>query len=305
MIVNNIEINSNDITLKSICWKKANSDLTKGIVLIVHGMAEHIRRYDEFSRFLVSNNYIVYGYDQRGHGLTSKSIEEIGYMNSADSFKVLVDDLEVVLKELRKLHPDLPIFLISHSMGSFVSQQFIISKDFKLDGVVLSGTNGNPGIMVNLGIGLANAIHFFRGPKYRSKIMDHLIFGNFNKKYRVPKNFFNWLSRDEEVVKAYYDDEMCGALFTISFFKDFLKGLKSISKNYSKISKDLPIFLISGTHDPVGKYGKGVTRLYKDLTKAGIKDVSKKLYLEGRHEMLNEINKTEVYRDILDWLNLH
>lgn len=305
MKITNFEVISDDILLKSICWQKEELLLPKGIILIVHGMAEHIRRYTEFALFLANNDFIVYGYDQRGHGLTSKSVEEIGYMNTANSFTSLADDLEKMLNFISNSNPNLPIYIIGHSMGSFVVQYFLMHKEHRLQGVILSGSNGNPGFVINFGILMANMILFFRGPKYRSKLMDNLIFGNFNKKYRLPKNFFNWLSRDEKVVKDYYEDEMCGALFTISFFKDFLKGLKHLSKNYHLISKDLPIYIISGSKDPVGKYGKGTTRLYKDLLKQNIQDVKMRLYPGGRHEILNEINKEEVYQNILEWLLSH
>lgn len=305
MKIDKFEVNSNDIFLKAVSWQKEEPCSPKGIVLIVHGMAEHIQRYDEFARFLVNNNFSVYGYDQRGHGLTSRTVEEIGYMNTANSFTVLADDLEEMLNTISELNPNIPIYIIGHSMGSFVTQYFLIHKKNNIQGVILSGSNGNPGFVINFGILMAKSIHFFKGPKYRSKFMDYLIFGNFNKKYRLPKKFFNWLSRDEKVVQSYYEDEMCGALFTISFFKDFLKGLKHLPKGYQLIPKDLPIYLISGTKDPVGKYGKGITRLYKDLTKQNMNNVSINLYPEGRHEMLNEINKEEVYQDILNWLLNH
>ncbi|HQD91764.1 MAG TPA: lysophospholipase [Bacilli bacterium] len=297
-----IQFKHNDFTLPGYVWKKENGNY-KAIVLIIHGMVEHIARYDNFAIFLMENDFIVYGYDQRGHGLSVQNKEEVGHIEAKDGFKALVNDVNYVVNELKKQYPNLPLFILGHSMGSFIAQAYLIDYNPSINGIILSGSNGNPGKIINIGIYLSNLMVNLFGSNYRSKFIYNLVFGAYNKRCKTPKNRPNWLSRDEKIVQAYYEDEYCGKVCSASFFRDFFKGLKHISKNYDKISPKIPILIISGTDDPVGRYGKGIVQLSNDLPT--IKDkLTVKLYPNGRHEMLNEINKEEVYQDILNWLNM-
>lgn len=275
----------------------------KGIVLICHGMAEHIGRYDDFANFLSQNGYLVYGYDQRGHGMSLSSMDDMGYMSDIDNFKILVSDVSEIVNFLSEKHPDLPIYLFGHSMGSFVSQRYIELFGSTIDGCILSGSTLNKGFLINTGHFLAKMIVKFKGRRYRSQLLHKLSFGAYNKAFKPTRTDYDWLSRDEKIVDSYNQDEYCGQVFTASFFQDLLQGFKDIYRNIEIIPNDLPILIFSGAKDPVGNAGKNVHKLYDKLVQTGIKDIQFKLYPEGRHEMLNEINREEVYQDVLNWLN--
>lgn len=292
---------SHEGLIKGFIWKEESP--TKGIVLICHGMAEHINRYDDFATFLSKNGYIVYGHDQRGHGMSLKSMADMGYMSDIDNFKILVSDVREMVNYISDKHPNLPIYLLGHSMGSFVSQRYIELFGTTINGCILSGSTLNKGLLINTGHFIAKTIVKFKGRRYRSKLLNNLSFGAYNKAFEPTRTNFDWLSRDEKMVDAYVNDEYCGQIFTASFFKDLLQGFKDIYRNIEIIPNDLPVLIFSGDKDPVGNAGKNVTKLYDKLVQTGIKDIQFKLYPDGRHEMLNEINRREVYNDVLNWLN--
>lgn len=277
----------------------------KGIVQICHGMAEHIERYFDFMDFLSDNGYIVVGYNQRGHGKTAGSVENQGYMDDKDNFDILVQDVHFINNYIKKLFPNKIHYLFGHSMGSFVSQRYTELYGDEIDGLILCGSSYNKGLTINLGYIVASMITKFKGRSYKSKFVDNVAFGSYNKKFKPNKTTVDWLSRDNESNLNYLADEYCGAIFSVSYFKDLSHGFKTITKNLKLIRKDLPILIISGDADPVGNYGKGTTKLYKNLKKQGVNDLTFKLYKDARHELLNEINKEEVVNDILEWINNH
>ena len=217
----------------------------------------------------------------------------------------MVEDMNTLTNIIKEENPDLPIYLFGHSMGSFASQRYIMEYGNQLDGLILSGSNGKHGEILKVGEFLSNYICKKHGRRHRSKTLDNLIFGGNNKKFKSSKTDFDWLSRDEKEVQKYIDDSFCGVLFTCGFFYDFIKGLQEIEnpQNLKKVTLDLPIYIMSGDRDPIGKDGKGVLRLRDRYINLGVKNVSCKLYEGGRHEMLNEINKEEVMKDIISWLN--
>lgn len=277
----------------------------KAIIQISHGMSENIFRYDEFARFLAGNGYIVYGHDHRGHGETANTLEDIGYMSNDNNFTAMVDNLRDLNQNILKENKSLPIILFGHSMGSFISQRYIQMYGNELSGVILSGTNGKHNFTVNLGIILSAIETKLKGRKHKSKMMDKLSFGGFNRNIDKPRTNFDWLSRDEKEVDKYIENQYCGIVFSTSYFHDFTKALKYIQNkgNLNKIPKNLPIYIFAGDNDPVGYKGKGIINLYNTYKKLGIKNVSYKLYKDGRHEMLNEINKKEVMEDTIKWIN--
>ncbi|HEY8395426.1 MAG TPA: lysophospholipase [Bacilli bacterium] len=277
----------------------------RAVVILVHGMGDHIERYEEFASKLVQYGFFVYGYNQRGHKGTIKNKDDYGYMDDKDNFMILVSDLYEMTEYARKEHPNLPIFIFGHSMGSFVTQRFVQLHGSKIAGIILSGSAKQPNALVKGGLWLAKMIARFKGPRYRSKLLNSLSFGKYNKYFRPNRTEFDWLNRDEAEVQKYIDDEYCGGIFTAAYFKDFLKGLKTINHNFELIPKELPILLISGSEDPVGGPVKLVTKLYTTLKDLEIKDLELKLYEGARHEILLEINKEEVMADCLNWLNKH
>lgn len=288
-------------------WALQNNIKPKGIVQIAHGMAEHIERYSNFAMELNKNGYIVYGNDHRGHGRTANSLESLGYFADNDGWNLVVEDMYKLTNMIKNENIQLPIFLFGHSMGSFLSRSYIQRYGNEINGVILSGTGGSTGLLGDIGIFLVKNEIKKMGKKFRSKKMDKLSFGSFNKAFKPNRTDFDWLSRDTKEVDKYIDDELCGKIFTTGFFYDMLTGIKNLNKkeNIKNIPKTLPIYFISGDKDPVGKNTRGVLQAFNSYRKAGIKNIKYKFYKDARHEILNEINREEVYKDIIEWLNEH
>lgn len=276
----------------------------KGIVQISHGMTENVLRYDEFANYLNNEGFIVYGHDHRGHGLTAKTKDELGYIADNEGFDWLVRDLYEIIKNVKEDNKGLPIYLFGHSMGSFVSQRFIELHGNEIDGVILSGSNGEPTKLIPLGILLSSIEIKLFGRRHTSKMMDKLSFGDFNRKFKPNRTPYDWLCSVDSEVDKYIANEYCGFVCSASFYYDLLRGLKAIHKdeNFNSIPKDLPIYILAGDMDPVGFFGKGIVNLYNKLKSTGIKDVKYKLYKGKRHEILNEDNKLEVMQDVSAWL---
>ncbi|MBF0226431.1 MAG: alpha/beta hydrolase [Desulfobacterales bacterium] len=288
-------------------WLPDDKNAVKGVVQLSHGMAEHISRYGDFASFLAESNFAVFGNDHRGHGKTAGSLENVGFFAEENGWELVVDDMHLISKLIKKEYPNVPVFTLGHSMGSFLCRHFMILYGNEINGAILSGTSGDPGFLGTMGMGVAKLASFFKGKKALSPIMDALSFGSFNKGFKPAKTKFDWLSRDEASVQKYIDDPYCGGIFSSGFFQDMLRGIKFINKkeNIAKIPKDLPIYIFSGEKCAVGKNTKGVMEVANSFINAGIKDVSHKIYKDARHEMLNETNKKEVYSDVLNWLNAH
>lgn len=276
----------------------------KAIVQISHGMAEHIARYDDFAQFLLNRGIFVYGNDHRGHGHTGEKAGVFGYFAQKDGFDRVVNDLHAVTNHIKKLYPDKPIILFGHSLGSFLSRRYIQKYSSDITGVILSGTGGNPGVAAAIGKLVAKREIRKFGKTAPSHVMNRIIFGSYNKGLDHVKNKFSWLSRDESVVHAYLQDPYCGFVCSGTFFYDLLTGLQLIHQDalIQQIRKDLPIFFISGDRDPVGTYAKGVKKAIKQLEKNGLHKIEYRFYQDARHEVLNEINKEEVYEDIIQWI---
>lgn len=275
-----------------------------GIVQISHGMSEEASRYKRFANYLTDNGYIVYINDHRGHGKSAENINRIGILAQKDGIHCIVKDLNKLTKIIKTENNGLPIFLFSHSMGSFAAQKYIIDYSEDIDGVILSGTNGLHGIEVDLGFLVAKVMSKIQGREKKAYLIDKLAFGGFNKKFKPNKSEFDWLSRDFKEVEKYIENEYCGVVFSNGYFYDLFKLFKEIRNinNLKKINSKLPIYIFAGDKDPVGKFGKGVTKLYENYKKVGIENVEFKLYSGGRHEMLNEINKDEVINDTINWI---
>lgn len=287
----NIELNVNEYLL----------DDMKGIVICVHGMCEHSDRYHEFANYLNSQKYGVFTYDHRGHGKSILIDEEKGFLGK-DGFNKMVYDLDIIVNHAKERFPNHKVYLLGHSMGSFVTLRYLQMYN-KVDGAILSGSNYGFK-MLRLGTAIGKIACIVKGEKAPGKLLERLSFGSYNKVFAPNRTAFDWLSRDENVVDKYIQDEMCGFTCSNQFYYDFFKGLLAISKktNMNKINAQTPIFIISGDKDPVGNLGKGVVALYRVL-KNQVNNVEMKLYPNGRHEILNELNKDEVYQDIVNWLN--
>ncbi|MGI6571516.1 MAG: lysophospholipase [Caldicoprobacterales bacterium] len=285
-------------------WVPPEGKSIIGVVQIAHGMAEWAGRYDEFAERITDAGYLVYANDHRGHGNTAKDADSIGF-SGKDSFNGMVRDLKLVNDIIREENPELPVFLFGHSMGSFLSQSFISQYGNALKGVILSGSNGKQSPALNVGVIIAWLQVLTLGERAKSRFINSITFGSYNKPFKPNRTSFDWLSRDMKEVDKYIADPFCGSIFTTGFYYDFFKGLRKLydSNKIDCIPKSLPVYIISGSMDPVGGMGKGVTRLAQLYRRHGMTDVSLKLYEGARHELLNEINKDQVIDDILRWLN--
>lgn len=285
-------------------WEDENIKKPKAVIQIAHGMAETAQRYETFAKVLTKNGYIVYINDHRGHGKTAKIIENVGHLAEKEGFRCLVEDMYTLTNIIKKENEDLPIYLFGHSMGSFASQRYIMDYSNNLAGLILCGSNGKQGIILNLAHLIINREIKKYGRRFKSNKINNLIFGGEIIR-RNEKTKFDWLSRDKEQVEKYINDPFCGVVCSCGFFYDLVQGLKEIEdkENLKKVPLDIPIYIISGDKDPIGKNGKGVLRLRDRYIKLGVKDVTCKLYKDGRHELLNEINREEVFEDIICWLN--
>lgn len=277
----------------------------RAIVQIIHGIAEYIGRYDEFMSFLADNGIIAVGTDHLGHGKSIESEEQTGFFAYDNGWDYVVRDEEVLRLAMHENYPELPIIVFGHSMGSFMTRTLLIRYPDAFNAAIISGTGNQGAALVNGGLFMGNLVTGLRGAHHYSKFLNNLAFGSYNKIYENPKTEYDWLSRDEANVQKYIDDPLCGFIPSCSLFRDMMTGVKFITnkKNLTAMNKDMPVYFMSGDMDPVGECGKGVQKAYNNFLEAGMKDVSIKLYPGGRHEMLNEINKDEVYADILAWLN--
>lgn len=285
-------------------WANEENREPEAIIQIAHGMAEHIDRYDDFAKYMVKNGYVVFGNDHRGHGKTPSKSHTFGYLSDEEGWRKTVMDLTYLREEIEKQYSNEPKVMLGHSMGSFLARDYAQEFGANLQGLILSGTGGRLGLLGNLGLILAKFEKNIKGKQKKSPLMDQLIFGKYNKKFEPAKTPFDWLSSNEEEVRAYMEDPLCGNIMTTGFYVDLLQGIKKIhlGKNMKKMPKNLPVLLLSGDMDPVGKEGAGVREVQRLFEEKGIQDLEMILYPKGRHEMLNENNKEEVYRDIVDWI---
>ena len=277
----------------------------RAIVQIIHGIAEYIDRYDEFMSFLADNGIIAVGTDHLGHGKSIESEEQTGFFAYDNGWDYVVRDEEVLRLAMHENYPELPIIVFGHSMGSFMARTLLIRYPDAFNAAIISGTGNQGAALVNGGLFMGNLVTGLKGAHHYSKFLNNLAFGSYNKIYDNPKTEYDWLSRDEANVQKYIDDPLCGFIPSCSLFRDMMTGVKFITnkKNLTAMNKNMPVYFMSGDMDPVGECGKGVQKAYNNFLEAGMKDVSIKLYPGGRHEMLNEINKDEVYTDILAWLD--
>lgn len=299
-----------DFTFKGIDGKtiyatKISAKEEKAVIQIAHGMAEHRKRYFGFATFLAASGYTVYIHDHRGHGETAELESEKGFFADKNGWDLVVSDMFQLNKKVRHESKGLPVIMMGHSMGSFATRKYLSLYPDTADGVILSGTGAHPGMLGKIGLFITNTIKFFKGADYPTKFIDSLAFGTFNKNFKPSKTAFDWLSRDEDEVKAYVEDPNCGFVCTTSFYSDLFSAIIDVNSKavIDKMPKNLPYLICSGDKDPVGKEGKGVKKVVKNFNKKQIDNITLKLYPNGRHEMLNETNKDEVFKDILNWLD--
>jgi len=276
----------------------------KGIVILVHGMAEHLGRYEGFAQFLTERGFLVAGEDHLGHGLSVPEGETYGYFCQMDPATVLVRDVHRLKKTVQGEYPGIPIFILGHSMGSYILRNYICRYGTGIQGAIIMGTGQRGRLAVTFIRALSKCIELIYGEKHYSRLVEKLVMGDYNKRVGIARTESDWLTKDEEVVNLYRIDPLCGFPFTLNGYRCMFEMANRLfsKENLSHMPKGLPILMISGEEDPVGGYGKQVDRVYRDLTGAGLTNVEKKMYPGDRHEILNELDKQQVMEDIVAWM---
>ena len=289
--------------LHAIVW----SDETKnpiGILQIIHGMAEYIDRYDDFARFMVGKGFVVVGDDHLGHGDSVGENGTYGYFCKKDPATVLVRDEHRLKKLMEAKYPGVPYYILGHSMGSFIARNYLNRYGSGIQGMIVMGTGNQSKALLSASKVLVGLTGFFCGEKHVAKFINKLAFGTYNRAIEDAKTNVDWLTKDETIVDKYIADECCGFTFTVNGFRGLFELIYRLQKpkNFVNIPKQIPVFFVSGEEDPVGDYGEGVIGAKNDLVRAGLENVSMKLYPGDRHEILNETDKDIVYQDIYEWL---
>lgn len=279
----------------------------KAVVQLIHGSLEYAARYQEFIEVLTKHNIAVYAMDLRGHGETAVKSDSLNiFSKDDDGWGLALDDLAIQLGHIKADLPGLPIMLMGHSMGSFLARDIASSIGESYDGLILSGTGRATALLTYSGIFLAKIFKLFSRNKPNA-LLHQLVYGTLNDKFKNARTDYDFLSRDEKVVDNYIADPLCGQLITPEYGHELASGVLKINKNsaYTNTPSQLPIYLFSGADDPVGgergNYVHEVAALYE---KSGHDNVTVKLWPDGRHETLNELNKEDVYQAVLDWIEL-
>ena len=270
----------------------------RGLIIILHGMGEYKERYLYTAQSLCSKGFICIIPDLRGHG--DSKAQNTSILN-------IVNDIHILHTLTKSEHPKLPLYILGHSFGSFVTLQYAINYGTSLNGIILSGTGGISQLKTFAGLFIAGLAGGWYKSKKNSLLVNFLSFADFNRRIKHPKTFFDWICSDEKVVEDFIENRGKKlSMYSSSFYLDLIELLKEIhsSKNLKRIPENTSILLISGTEDPVGKYGKEVKKLAGILRTSGNNDITIKFYKGARHEILNEPLKDEVLYDIQDWLNI-
>ena len=309
MNTTNFTFLSNDgkTAVHAVKWTPADDEI-KAILQISHGMVEFIERYTVFAEYLTNHGYLVVGHDHIGHGQSVASKADWGYFCEENPSDIVVADMHKLRILIQEEYPNVPYFMLGHSMGSFMLRKYLAIHHENLRGAVIMGTGFIPEKLTSLAMMLTTLVTKLKGSKYRSKLIQSLAFGadykGFDMTGEKPEN--SWLTKDVEIVKAYYNEPRCTYMFTVNGYKGLFEAVNFSCnpENVAKISKKLPLFIVSGEQDPVGGLGKGVKHVYDMHKNSGALDVTYKLYENDRHEILNETDRQTVFEDILSWMNV-
>lgn len=276
------------------------------VLQITHGMQEYAERYAEFAEFLTKRGFMVVGHDHLGHGASVASAKEFGYFTQKNPSDVLVMDMHALRTAVQKECGDEPYFMLGHSMGSYLLRKYITLHSKKLSGAILVGTGSMPDVAMKLGMRLCRFLAGKHGWHYKSPLVKKLSFMGPYRKYDTSgaKIENNWLTKDLVIAAKYYRDPKCRFDFTVNGYYGLMEAVlyDNQPKHIAGIPKKLPLLLVSGAKDPVGNMGKGVRKVYRQYKKAGVADVRLKLYENDRHELLNELDRQNVYQDIYQWM---
>lgn len=294
--------NETNLKLKGYLWAPSESSQLRGALVIAHGMAETILRYDAFAEYLTQRGLAVFGYSHRGHFETAGSLEKLGYLGE-DGWSKMAADLGVVVALAKDTFPGLPVAIFGHSMGSYVTRTYLLKDPQGVEAIILSGTGYPKRLDLQAAVLVARIERRLKGADLPSKLLDKLSFGAFNNAFKPNKTPFDWLSSDAEQVQRYIDNPWCGQIHPTSFFEAMAQGLIPVlyGPRPHLEGTSVPMLVMSGALDPVGQMGKGVTQSADFYREAGYA-VTLKLYKNGRHEMLNEVNCQAVFEDVWQYL---
>ena len=291
-----------------VTWKPEQGQ-PKAVLQMIHGMVEYIERYEPFAAYLTEQGFVVVGHDHIGHGASVSDPSQWGIMKGKHPSDTMVEDIYHNYCNIRSAYPDLPHFIMGHSMGSYMLRKFLSVKANELadcSGAIIMGTGTESNAKIAMGqlvLYVMAAIHSW---EYRSEFVAGLMYGAPYKEFDVtgkePER--SWLTRDTEIVKSYHGDAACSFTFSLSGFKALLEATSfdNRQENINRMRKELPVIFVSGDRDPVGNLGKGVQAAYEKFVAAGLLDVSIKLYKDDRHEILNELDRQQVYEDLYGWM---
>ena len=285
-------------------WQPARE--VRAVLQIVHGMAEYAERYANFAVALAERGVLVCAEDHLGHGKSVSSEKELGYFADKKGYGCVLEDIRTLAKIVSSKYQGVPYFMLGHSMGSFFCREYIAQYGKEFAGAIIMGTGVQPAMLTGFGKFVAALTALFCGWKHRSRLIDRLAFGSYNKKFegRTP---YDWLSADKTNVDNYIADDLCGATFTCGGFYTLFSIIAQACRGATIKStpKDLPVYLVAGGDDPVGAYSKGVVKLYDKYNKAGLSDVQMTIYNGARHEILNDLCAPQVMEDISSFLTEH
>ncbi len=286
-------------------WLPDEKKDIKAVLQIIHGMGEHSGRYKEFAQALTDAGFAVYSNDHRGHGKTGGAPQTFGHFADKGGWDLVVSEVFKLTEIIKQENPLKDIFIYGHSLGAFLASDYSLTHGKEIRGMIISGTKTSPGFIENIGTLIAKMQIIKNGPKVKAPLLLSLTFGKYNKYFKPNRTPSDWISRDTKKVDEYIADPYCNGQFSATFFLDMANGLKKINKleNMKKTPGNLSIYLLAGTRDPVSNFTKDILKVYEDYKKAGIKDISYKFYEGARHEIINELNRQEVYKDIIDWMN--
>lgn len=276
----------------------------KCVVQVIHGMSEYKERYEGFAKFLTDRGCVLVADDHLGHGQSVAEGGIYGYFCEQDPATVVVRDVHRLKKMTQALYPGVPYVILGHSMGSFILRNYLCRYGKGISGAIIMSTGMQPKALIALSKALVRVQKLFFGSKHVAKFIDKCAFGNYTVRIENPRTSSDWLTKDASVVDRYVADPKSGFIFTVNGFETLFELISRIQKreNLEKIPKQLPIFMVAGTDDPVGEYGVGVQRAYDSLKEVGIENLKLKMYESDRHELLNETDKEQVMEDIYQWI---
>lgn len=272
----------------------------RAVLQLLHGMAEHIDRYDATAKAMNKAGFAVVGHNHLGHGQEAKTL---GHFARQHGWDALIEDTHALRQNTQASYPGTPYFLLGHSMGSFVARGYALKYEKGLNGLILSGTGHFDPPLVAAGMLIASLQCALGAGEKPSGLLASISTAGYNKTYEKARTAFDWLTSDADLVAAYIADPLCGFPFTARGYRDMFEGISRLHPGkLSTMARDIPVLLLSGEDDPVGAYGKGVKKVAQELRSVGISDVTVKLYEGSRHEMFNEKEKERVWGDLVGWM---